>query len=388
MCDVIFCLPQIKARPIIGVADKAFMEKWSSIKTKAEKDFLALQQEFVSNIHPHFTDLSETLATQLEKDMGPEKYHEAEEAILTVATCIRAKEYTKLNGRWVYNLANHEASKYVSSHPEKRKTKAILQTQPPNQDHLQRETIGFSKRPKGDSQGTLRMNNTTNPSVKSKPVGAKSMQQSSHRPLLVSSTKPTRSNNNITTLSNDNFSNNINDNSNQHNHNNQSIENNQNNGNFTIDIEHIMNNELLPNSQSLTDTIHNQNVNKDTISIRIFDKIVHINVNNKKERSVINLSSHVLTEIERAVLEKGLTFCPTPREPDMNQILEDLRLFFRRMRLKAYFHNPTENNGNISQSTLEEVLSSIPQNSQNKQCSDDDRTHNKFKDKSSFDLGK
>ncbi len=115
------------------------------------------------------------------------------------------------------------------------------------------------------------------------------------------------------------------------------------------------------------------------------DKIVNINVNNKKERSVINLSSHVLTKIERVVLEKGLKFCQTPSEPDMNQILEDLRLFFRRMKLKAYFHNPIGTNVNNSQPTLEEVLSRISQNSKNDQCSVDDRTHNKFKDKSSFD---
>ncbi len=165
----------------------------------------------------------------------------------------------------------------------------------------------------------------------------------------------------------------------QENHNNEATDNYQHNRNFTIDIDHIINNELSPNSQSETDIIHNQNVNNDIISIRFFDIIVNINVNNKKERSVINISSHGLTEIERAVLEKGLKFCPTPSEPDMNQILEDLRLFFlRRMRLKAYFHNPTETNVNNSQPTLEEVLSRIPQNSQNDQCSDDDRTY-KFK---------
>ncbi len=54
------------------------------------------------------------------------------------------------------------------------------------------------------------------------------------------------------------------------------------------------------------------------------------------------------------------------------------------MRLKAYFHNTTETNVNNSQPTLEEVLSRIPQNSQNDQRSDFNRTH-KFKDKSSFD---
>ncbi len=199
------------------------------------------------------------------------------------------------------------------------------------------------------------------------------MQQSLQRPSLVSSTKHTRGNKTIT-LNNDNFSNNNNGTMDHENHNNEAIDNYQHNGNFTIYIDHMINNELSPNSQSETDIIHNQNVNNDITRISFFDKIVNINVNNKKERSVINLSSHVLTEIERAVLEKGLKFCPTPSEPDMIQILEDLRLFFRRMRLKAYLHNPTGTNVNNSQPTLEEVLSRISQNSQNYQCSVDDRT--------------
>ncbi len=88
------------------------MEKWPSIKTKAEKDFLAIQQDFVTHNHRHYSDLSKALATQLEKDMGAEKYKDAEEDILTVASRIRAEEYTKPNGRWAYNLSNHWASKY------------------------------------------------------------------------------------------------------------------------------------------------------------------------------------------------------------------------------------------------------------------------------------
>ncbi len=118
---MIFCLSQIKTRPIIGAADKEFMEKWSSIKTKAEKGFMALKQDFAIHNHCHYSDLSKALATQLEKYMGAEKYKDAEEAILTVANCIRAEEYTKLNGRWAYNLSNHEMSKYSVLPPKKKK---------------------------------------------------------------------------------------------------------------------------------------------------------------------------------------------------------------------------------------------------------------------------
>ncbi len=51
--------------------------------------------------------------------MGAEKYKYAKEAILTVASHIRAEEYTKL--RWAYNLSNHEASKYGVLPPKKKK---------------------------------------------------------------------------------------------------------------------------------------------------------------------------------------------------------------------------------------------------------------------------
>ncbi len=76
------------------------------------------------------------------------------------------------------------------------------------------------------------------------------------------------------------------------------------------------------------------------ITISFFNKKVTVNITNKTNRSVINLSSYVLSNIQKYVPEKGLKFSPTPGEQDMNEILDDLRLFFRRMRLKAYFHEP------------------------------------------------
>ncbi len=59
----------------------------------------------------------------------------------------------------------------------------------------------------------------------------------------------------------------------QENHNNEAIDKYQHNGNFTIDIDHIINNELSPNSQSETDTIHNQNVNNEIIRISFLIKL-------------------------------------------------------------------------------------------------------------------
>jgi hypothetical protein len=53
--------------------------------------------------------------------------------------------------------------------------------------------------------------------------------------------------------------------------------------------------------------------------------------------SVINLSDLELTPDQVSVLSKGLTFCPTPWEPDMSDIIQNLENFFRRMRLKSHF---------------------------------------------------
>ena len=53
--------------------------------------------------------------------------------------------------------------------------------------------------------------------------------------------------------------------------------------------------------------------------------------------SVINLSDKTLSPDQLKALSKGLTFCPTPWEPDMASIITNLEAFFRKMRLKVHF---------------------------------------------------
>ena len=60
-------------------------------------------------------------------------------------------------------------------------------------------------------------------------------------------------------------------------------------------------------------------------------------------RSVVNLSSIPLTQGQIDALEKGLTFCPTPRSINLVQLWDDLDKFSRRLRLKKHFDGlPTE----------------------------------------------
>ncbi len=56
------------------------------------------------------------------------------------------------------------------------------------------------------------------------------------------------------------------------------------------------------------------------------------------DNSVVNLSKHPLTEAQRSILSKGLTFCPTPGEPDMGELRGDFDKFHRRLKLFTHFN--------------------------------------------------
>ena len=59
--------------------------------------------------------------------------------------------------------------------------------------------------------------------------------------------------------------------------------------------------------------------------------------------SVINLSNVTLSHDETQLLARGLTFCPTPRQIDCNEVRADINEFSRRMHLLVYFHDfPTQ----------------------------------------------
>ena len=58
------------------------------------------------------------------------------------------------------------------------------------------------------------------------------------------------------------------------------------------------------------------------------------------QNSVINLSSHSLSEHEQSLLAKGLNFCPRPTSFDRGKLTEDTKAFSRRLRLKSHFTKP------------------------------------------------
>ena len=52
---------------------------------------------------------------------------------------------------------------------------------------------------------------------------------------------------------------------------------------------------------------------------------------------VVNLSSVKLTQPEKALLSRGLGFCPRPKSYDRGKLIEDNLAFNRRLRLKSHF---------------------------------------------------
>ena len=57
-------------------------------------------------------------------------------------------------------------------------------------------------------------------------------------------------------------------------------------------------------------------------------------------KRVINLSDHPLSKSDTSLLEKGITFAPTPGDADMAEIHIEVNKFLRRLLLKLHFHNP------------------------------------------------
>ena len=82
--------------------------------------------------------------------------------------------------------------------------------------------------------------------------------------------------------------------------------------------------------------------------------ITNNNCNNNNllipENLVLNLSKIELTSDEVSILSRGLTFCPTPAEPDMGSVYIDLERFFRTLRLKVFFDEKSNNHIGSSQS--------------------------------------
>ncbi len=100
--------------------------------------------------------------------------------------------------------------------------------------------------------------------------------------------------------------------------------------------------------------------------------------------SVINLSDHQLTLAEISLLAKGLSFCPTPGEPMMGNLREDLDKFHLSLKRTAFFASLRDFNSTNANDTDTSILDS--------QATEEDWhdasvafKHPKFKRPSTFD---
>ena len=71
----------------------------------------------------------------------------------------------------------------------------------------------------------------------------------------------------------------------------------------------------------------------------------------------MNLSSHKLTAGQTQLLSRGLSFCPTPGQPELSSTQEDLDSFHRSLRLKPFFSELEDDNSKTSQPNSQRVPS-------------------------------
>ena len=73
--------------------------------------------------------------------------------------------------------------------------------------------------------------------------------------------------------------------------------------------------------------------------------------------TVIKLSDINLTKAQTEVLEKGITFCPTPTHlPDLSKIWNDVREFQRKLELKRFFSEINTDESIYSQADIEDPI--------------------------------
>ena len=71
--------------------------------------------------------------------------------------------------------------------------------------------------------------------------------------------------------------------------------------------------------------------------------------------NVINISKTELNENQVSALEKGLTFCPTPKGPDKSQIWIDFKEFHQRLELVQFF-KPNEEQINFDLDVPQSII--------------------------------
>ena len=80
----------------------------------------------------------------------------------------------------------------------------------------------------------------------------------------------------------------------------------------------------------------------------------------KTTDTICNISSTKLSESETSLLNKWLNFCPSTKEPNKEQLLDDLYFFCRKLKLKEYFYGGNTTTDRIQQKGRRDLNSKLP----------------------------
>ena len=132
-------------------------------------------------------------------------------------------------------------------------------------------------------------------------------------------------------------------------------------------------------SQSNHSDISNSSIDIDILidNLLLVDWEKIKNCDQSYDKSVVNLSSHILTPSQRSLLKKGLTFCPMPGEIDIAELKNDLYKFEKNLKWKLHWakRNSTSAPASAPINNNGPPLITIPQDSTVFE-------HRKFKNKS------
>ena len=98
-----------------------------------------------------------------------------------------------------------------------------------------------------------------------------------------------------------------------------------------------------PDSSSLSDIPVSDQPRESSASRQVSKKVANTAAlrhnSTTRKSNVINLSKRSLSKFEVAVLEKGLTFCPSQSKIDKEQFTNDVYQFVRKLKLREHFHH-------------------------------------------------
>ena len=80
----------------------------------------------------------------------------------------------------------------------------------------------------------------------------------------------------------------------------------------------------------------------------------------KTTDTICNVSSAKLSESEISLLNKGLNFCPSTKEPNQEQLLDDLYYFCRKLKVKEYFYGGDSTTDKIQQEKICDLNTKLP----------------------------